>query len=93
MFLGTLTLELSLPGCDTLKEKRHRLKGVIERVRDKFNVSASEVGFQDVHQSALIAVAMVNSERQLIEQVFVRIEEFFDGGDGLLILDSSIEWY
>lgn len=93
MFLGTLTLELTLPGCDTLKEKRHRLKGVIERVRDKFNVSASEVGFQDVHQSALVAVAMVNSERQLVEQVFSRIEEFFAGGDGLMVVDSTIEWF
>ena len=93
MFLGTLTLELTLPGCDTLKEKRHRLKGVIERVRDKFNVSASEVGFQDVHQSALVAVAMVNSERQLVEQVLSRIEEFFADGDGLMVVDSTIEWF
>lgn len=93
MFLGNLTLELTLPGCDTLKEKRHRLKGVIERVRDKFNVSASEIGFQDVHQSALVAVAMVNSERQLIEQVLSRIEEFFASGDGLMVVDSTIEWF
>jgi hypothetical protein len=61
MFLGTLVLELSLPGCESLKEKRHRLKGVIERVRDKFNVSVSEVDFHDLHQSALVGVAMVNS--------------------------------
>ncbi|HDS30978.1 MAG TPA: DUF503 domain-containing protein [Firmicutes bacterium] len=93
MFLGTLVLELSLPGCDSLKEKRHRLKGVIERIRDKFNVSVSEVDFHDIHQSALVAIAMVNTEKKLIEQVFSRVEEFFANGDGLLIINNDIEWY
>jgi len=52
MRVGLLTLEIRLPGCDTLKEKRHRLKGVIERVRSKFNVSVSEVGRQDAFHHA-----------------------------------------
>lgn len=92
MTVGLLTLKLQFPGCDTLKEKRHRLKGVIEKVRIRFNVSASEVDYHDLHQSALVAVAMVNSERPLIEQVFARVEELFAGGDGILVLDSTIDW-
>ncbi len=92
MNLGLLTLELRLPGCNTLKEKRRRLKGVIERTRDKFNVSASEVDYQDLHQSAMVAVAMVNAEKQLIEQVFARVEEHFENGDGLMVVASDIDW-
>ncbi len=93
MFVGLLTLEIHLPGCDTLKEKRHRLKGVIERARSKFNVSVSEVGLQDAHQDALVGISMVNMERLIIEQVFARTEEFFANGDGLLVNLSNIEWF
>jgi uncharacterized protein YlxP (DUF503 family) len=92
MELGLLTLELRLPGCDTLKEKRHRLKGVIERVRGKFNVSATEVGLQDVHQSAEVAIALVANDHVLAEQVFARVEEIFANGDGLLVSSSGIDW-
>lgn len=93
MFVGLLTLELRLPGCDTLKEKRHRLKGVIERARSKFNVSASEVGKMDAHQSAEVAIAMVNRDRQIIEQVFSRVEELFANGNGLMVSSAEIEWF
>ncbi|MFN2222733.1 MAG: DUF503 family protein [Candidatus Promineifilaceae bacterium] len=71
---------------------RHRLKGTIEKVRAKFNVSATETGHQDSHQSAQVGVAMVNSDRLIIEQVLSRVEEFFADGDGLIVSDSSIEW-
>jgi len=92
MNVGLLTLELRLPGCDTLKEKRHRLKGTIEKARSKFNVSVSETDHHDAHQSAQVAVAMVNTERRLIEQVFSRVEDYFANGDGLVVFDSAIEW-
>jgi len=93
MFIGLLALDIRLPGCDTLKEKRHRLKGVIERVRSKFNVSATEIGRLDSHQNSEVAVAMVSDERVIIEKVFAKVEEFFANGDGLVIADSSTEWY
>jgi len=93
MFIGLLALYIRLPGCDTLKEKRHRLKGVIERVRSKFNVSATEIGRLDSHQNSEVAVAMVSDERVVIEKVFAKVEEFFANGDGLVITDSSTEWY
>jgi uncharacterized protein YlxP (DUF503 family) len=92
MNVGLLTLELRLPGCESLKEKRHRLKGTIEKVRAKFNVSATETGHQDSHQSAQVGVVMVNSDRLIIEQVLSRVEEFFANGDGLIVSDSTLEW-
>jgi uncharacterized protein len=93
MIVGLLTLELGLPGCDTLKEKRHRLRGVIEKARSKFNISVSEIDFQDLHQSAMVGVAMVNSERTLVEQVFARVDELFASGDGLIVVNAVVEWF
>ena len=93
MFVGLLILDISLPGCDTLKEKRHRLKGVIEKVRSKFNVSATEVGLLDTYQNSEVAITMVSDDRVVIDKAFARVEEFFANGDGLVITGSSTEWF
>lgn len=93
MIVGLLSLDLHLPGCGNLKEKRSRLKGVIEKARSRFNVSVSETGHQDLHQSAKVGIAMVNENRELILKVFNKAEEFFDIGDGITIVESVVEWF
>ena len=93
MTIGLLVLDIRLPGCDTLKEKRHRLKGVIERVRSKFNVSATEVGLLDTHQNSEVAIVMVSDDKVVIDKAFTKVEEYFEKGDGLVITGSTIEWY
>jgi uncharacterized protein YlxP (DUF503 family) len=78
MSLGLLTLELHLPGCSSLKEKRSRLKPLLARLHREFNVSAAEVGDQDQWQSALVACALVSSDpnhtRRALQQVVHWIE-------------------
>lgn len=61
MNVGLLTLHLRLPGSDSLKAKRRRLKPLLARLQREFNVSAAEVDFQDVWQDALIACALVSN--------------------------------
>ena len=43
-------VELYLPYCSSLKEKRKIIHGLISRVRKRFNVSTSEVEFHDLWQ-------------------------------------------
>ena len=93
MIVGLMTLNMRLPGCKSLKEKRHRLKGVIERVRGKFNVSATEIEGHDGYQWSLVAVSMVHSDKLKVEQVFSRIEELFAEGNGLILDECAIDWY
>jgi len=93
MIVGLLAFDIRLPGCDNLKEKRHRLKGVIEKVRSKFNVSATEVALLDSHQNAEVAIAMVSNDRIVIEKAFSKVEEYFANGDGLLITGCATEWF
>ena len=45
--IGICTLELSLPGNDSLKDKRSVLKPLVVRMRREFNVSVAEVGEHD----------------------------------------------
>jgi Protein of unknown function (DUF503) len=54
MSIGVLTLQLQLPGCKSLKEKRSRLKPLIARLHREFNISVAEVSHQDIWDEATI---------------------------------------
>ena len=62
MPVGLLTLQLSIPGCASLKEKRSRLKPLLARLHREFNISVGEINHQDLWQSATIQCALVGSD-------------------------------
>lgn len=64
MHIATITLELHLPGCRSLKDKRSQLKPILARVHKRFNVSAAEIGLQDVHRAALLACVVVSNDNK-----------------------------
>jgi len=62
MVIGACCLRLHLPACNSLKDKRGRLKPLLARLHREFNVAAAETDLQDVWQSAEIAVVAVANE-------------------------------
>jgi len=48
--IGILTLELRLPESHSLKDKRHTVKSLKDRLRSRFNVAVAEIDFQDIWQ-------------------------------------------
>ena len=61
MVIGVCTIELHIPGCNSLKEKRGIIKSLLARVQREFNVSVAEIDLHDVWQSAAIAVVCVTT--------------------------------
>jgi uncharacterized protein YlxP (DUF503 family) len=51
MIIGVCTIELDIPAA-SLKDKRHIIKSVIARLRNKFNISVAEVDHLDSWQGA-----------------------------------------
>ena len=76
--LTLLTLKLYLPGCASLKEKRSRLQPILIRLHKEFNVSVSEIGLQDVWQSAWLGFAVVSNEQVHNEQVLTNIIHYIE---------------
>ena len=78
MHIGVCTIELHLPGNDSLKGKRSVLKSMITRISHEFNVSIAEVDAQNQWQRAVLGVACVSSSADyahgLLEQVVQWIE-------------------
>jgi len=62
MIIGVLKMELSLPGCASLKEKRSRLKPFLARLHREFDVSAAEIDRHDLWGSAVVACAIVTND-------------------------------
>ena len=73
MALGLLTIQIYLPGCSSLKEKRSRLKPLLARLHREFNVSVAEVDLHDVWKNTVIAVAMVSNEQDHVQRVLQRL--------------------
>ena len=91
--VGVLTMELRIEHAHSLKEKRHVVKSLSDRLRHKFNVSVAEIGDQDLHNSAVIAAAIVSSSRNFAEKVLFSVEEESAGQLGPMLTRADTEWF
>lgn len=78
MVVGVLTLELYLPGCQSLKEKRSRIKPLLARLHREFNISVSEVDRQDTWQNTVIACALVSSDAAHIQRSLQQVARWVE---------------
>ena len=62
----------------SLKEKRIVVKSLIQRLKNKFNVSVAEVDSQDVHQTIVIGLAGICSTNAQIDSTFENILNFIE---------------
>ena len=66
MVIGVGMVAMRLHGNHSLKGKRKIVKSIIGRLQNTFNVSAAEVGANNMHQRAEIAFAFVGNDRRVI---------------------------
>lgn len=67
MVIGVCTIELYIPCSHSLKGKRGVLKPVLAHLRREFNVSAAEVGENDVWQSATLGLAAISNDSPYVQ--------------------------
>ena len=83
MVIAYAVFDLHLPGCLGLKEKRMIVKSLKSRIRNDFEVSAAEVGGQDLLQRAEIGVAAVGPDQApldaLLQNILSFVESNLDG--------------
>lgn len=90
--IGVLTLELRIEHAHSLKEKRHVVKSLKDRLRHKFNVSVAEIDDQDLHNSAVLAAATVSSSRDFALKVLQAVEDEASGLLGPMLVRADTEW-
>ncbi|MGB9667878.1 MAG: DUF503 domain-containing protein [Thermosulfidibacteraceae bacterium] len=91
MIVGTLQIVIEIPCNNTLKGKRRVLKGLMERIRGRFNVSVSEVGNQDAHQIATIGIACVGTDKGVVDSMLQEVISFVEMHPEVVMLDYYLE--
>ncbi len=90
--VGVLILELRLDEAHSLKDKRHYVKSLKDRLRSKFNVAVAEIDAQDLWQRGVVAVVTVSGDQAHAAQVLENVERDAAALLGGVLVGSSIEW-
>lgn len=90
--IGFVELEFRIHDAHSLKDKRAVLQRTLTRVRQKFNLSAAETGYQDVWQLSNIALVTVSSSRQAAERELERAIKFLDTFPEWERVKTEYEW-
>ncbi len=89
--VGLCTVELFIPGSQSLKDKRQVLHSVRDRLREKFNLSVAEVGEQDLWQKAVLGLACVANETRYVQQVLEQALNQIRSNPTIEIVQSQVE--
>jgi len=93
VFVGVISWELSIPGCQSLKEKRMVVRSLKERIRHRFNVSIAETGRQEIWTRAQLSVAVVSGDAPFIDTVLDKVDGFVANDRRVLITATRREIY
>ncbi len=81
-----MRLELRAEWVKSLKEKRMIVLSLTKRLSNKFNVSVSEVDYQDVHEQVAIGITAVATTKEVLYSLKEKILDFVeDNTDAELI--------
>ena len=92
MVLKVITIDLLIPCCSSLKEKRYVLKSIKAKLRRRYNVTVSEIDFQDKWQRCKLAVATVGSDRRIVDACTNKVLNFIENNGNVQILDCEEEF-
>lgn len=91
VFIGIGKIWLEIPGCRSLKEKRGVLKPLLSHLREKFQVSVSEIGHHDSHQRAVIGVSILGNQSQHVERYLRTVVESLLNARKARLVDCKTE--
>ena len=90
--IGVLTLEIHVEESHSLKDKRHVVKSLKDRLRDKFNVSVAEIDGLESWQRSVVAAVTVANDRVRAEQVLQAVEAHSADLLAGALVGSGVEW-
>ena len=90
--IGVLTLHIHVEDSHSLKDKRHVVKSLKDRLRERFNVAVAEIDGLGSWQSAVVAAVTVSVDRVRAEQVLQAVEAHAANILGGALTASDVEW-
>jgi len=91
MVIALLSVELHVPGSQSLKDKRMVLRRIKDRLK-KFNVAVSEVDHQNLWQRAGLAVVTVSSDQQHADRELAAVADEIERVEPGLVTRTEVEF-
>ena len=85
-----IQLIFKIPEAASLKDKRRIVRPVIEKLKNRFHLSAAEVDLQDSLSFAQIGAALVSNSRTFGESVLNKALKMMENESALVIQDVKI---
>lgn len=92
MIVGIAECECMIYDAHSLKDKRAVLQRILTRLKQKHNVSVSEVDYQDVWQRTKIGIAAVTSSRVSTERELQNALKLIDSFPEIERTITEIDW-
>lgn len=73
MVVGILQVRIMIRNAQSLKDKRRIVKSLRDRIRNRFNVSVSEVDSLDLRQQATLGIALATNDPVFADQVLAKV--------------------
>ena len=91
MVVGILQLRLMIRDAQSLKDKRRIVRSLRDRIRNRFNVSVSEVDSLDQRQQATLGIALATNDRVFADQVLAKVVDLVRATPGAVLVDYETE--
>ncbi|MFR4555311.1 MAG: DUF503 domain-containing protein [Peptoniphilus sp.] len=76
MIIGICTCEIFIFNANSLKSKRSVVKSIIEKSKNRFNISIAEVGENDKWQKSIIAFSTISNNQKIVEETIEKVINF-----------------
>lgn len=91
MFVGVARLVISIPGAQSLKDRRRVVKSLKDRIRAKMPVSIAEVGDLERYQVATLGLAVVSNDSARCSEVIAAATRMARGARDAVLADVATE--
>ncbi|EGJ52022.1 DUF503 domain-containing protein [Desulfocurvibacter africanus] len=93
MMIGVLRLEFALHDNDSLKGKRSFTNSMKQKLRNKFNVSVSEIESQDSHTRLVLGVVTCGPDTQAVQGRLTKALNMVEAASTEDLVDCSTEYF
>lgn len=87
-----MTVTLRASWSHSLKEKRMVVKSIVQKLKNKFNISVAEVADQDIHQTIIIGIVGICGTSSQLDSTMEHIITFIECNTDAEIIDIQ-KWY
>jgi hypothetical protein len=91
MFVGVARLVISIPGAQSLKDRRRVVKSLKDRIRAKIPVSIAEVGDLERYQVATLGIAVVSNDAARCSEIMDSVVRMARGARDAVLADVGTE--